>query len=242
MRVSSFLLALLLLTALPLARANDALLTEFQQLTNQIASNYQLFLSDLDRWTRGTLSDEQMFQRVPPLSITLNQQFTRFSAITAELAPHIANTPDELQAMQALQNLGIQGAQGFQQWNLLFTQVENAVQQNDLATATQLLQQYYPTLLNGTVAFAKQLAALGETQIETDTIDGTSSPIATTATPSSSEQMLQMQQELQTQQQYYQTMSNINQMMHETNMSIINNMGSSGTTDYYENGAYIGSW
>jgi|GEM_PF-4687933 hypothetical protein len=40
----------------------------------------------------------------------------------------------------------------------------------------------------------------------------------------------------------YRSMSKMNQMMHNTNMNIINNIGGAGCTRHYENNAYVGCW
>lgn len=232
------------------AQANDALSAELQGLTTRISSNFEGFLNGLDQWSNGSMSDDQAFLRIPPMSERLASDFNRLSQIAVQLAPYANAAAGETQLLQNLQALGSQGAQGFAQWNWLFAELKKAKEQGDSATASQLIQQYYASLLNGTLTYAQQLAALSQNQAVGQSASvyapASSQPYQTgggyaTNTPSQAE-LLQMQQDMQSRQQYYQSMSNMNNMMHDTNMSIINNMGSSGTTDYYENGAYIGSW
>jgi hypothetical protein len=219
-------------------QANDALVAELSGLTQRIATGYEQFLNQLNQWSNGAISDDQALLAMPPMTHRLSSDFQRLSQIAGQLTPYANAATGETGQLQNLQALGNQGAQGFGQWHWLFSEVKQAKDRGDSASASQLLQQYYPTLLNGTLVYAQQLAALGQQQ---NTPATPAYSAAVNATPSQAE-LLQMQQNMQTQQQYYQTMSNINNMMHDTNMSIINNMGSSATTDYYENGTYIGSW
>ncbi len=189
------------------------------QLVPQVMTNLQQFMLGINQLSTPEFSSEQgitLLQELIPIAAQLNNNLNQLSYLVSE---GNRSNPQEQPLTAVTQKDATNnayGAQVFSTWHGLLQGLLNALTTNDTASF-QVISQKIPLASQQFVTFIQRVGTL---QNEVNALQANQSKMQTPATA-------------QQNQQFNNAMSEkINQMHHDTMMSIINNMGT--TCSYTE--------
>ncbi len=140
------------------------LLAEFHSLNTQIGHDFQLFMSRLRQWLKGTENTQQsknlLTLQLLPTSFQLQQKLAQLGVLSSQMGSNMQLSQQNVQLMRQFITLSNKGSRFFEQWSLLLKKILELYDQGDQQGLYLLVQEQLPKAMKNAIAFARNFVVL----------------------------------------------------------------------------------